>query len=98
MITLTKDQKDGLQKTANFCMQNGYSSTMFARAVNTKAQILGFEIESEDDFYNMIHGNQPMKDILIQLGYIVSKYGFWIGFASCPDNVIYTHQSESTWQ
>lgn len=96
-INLTPTQISSLKKTADHCFLNGYSSTMFARTVNHDAQILGFDIPSDDDFYNMTCGNEAMKHILLQLGYCASSYGFGIRLNKSKGQT-YGCTNESTWQ
>lgn len=100
MNTFTPDQLVRIKKTADFCFQNGYSSTLFARAVNTTVQICaGIDVDSTDDFYNMVCGNEAMKDLLLQVGYGVSRYGYGIYINKRnPNNVTYGTTNESTWQ
>lgn len=89
-----------LTKTANIIWEDRPSSTQFARAVAYKAHLLGIDIPSEDDFYNMTCCNKAMKDVLHQLGYGVSAYGYGIfkynsGGRTTP---VIGCTNESTWQ
>lgn len=96
-IYLTPDQILSLKKTADHCFINGYPSTMFARTVCNDAQILGLDIPSDDDFYNMTCGNEAMKFVLLQLGYSVSSYGYGICVNKSHGST-YGCTNESTWQ
>ncbi len=98
MIQLTQTQKDALQKSADFHFVNGFSTILFARGLNNDAHLVCIDIESPDDFYNMSIGNNlPIKELLNQLGYCVSSYGFGICLNKPVGSVVGT-ANESTWQ
>lgn len=89
-----------LTKTANAIWEDRPNSTQFARAIAYKAHLLGIDIPSEDDFYNMTCRNKEMKDVLNQLGYGVSAYGYGVfkyNTGRQPTPVIGCI-NESTWQ
>lgn len=78
----------------------GYGSTKFARTLAHDAFCYGVEIESTDDYYHLMHGENPaMNEVLNWLGYVVSSYGFGICKMK-PDNFSPTYgcTNESTWQ
>lgn len=98
MITLTAQQIMILTKVADTCFMQGYTSTQFARTLAHDAFMIGVDIPSEDDFYNMTCGNQPMKSILLQLGYVASSYGYGILKNKPCVAPTYGRTNESTWK
>lgn len=64
-----------LQKTAQYCFINGYSTTHFMRTISWDAYLyFGWDIDSPDDFYRK-STNPYMEKVINWLGYEHSPFG-----------------------
>lgn len=76
LSNFTPAQQATLQRVTNTCITEADSSTVLARTLSYQSFLFGTTIESSDDFYDMNNRNEPIKELIRDLGYEMTPFGF----------------------